>query len=388
MSDEVHCGIIRIGVLAGEVSGDILGSHLLAALNTRFDKVVVEGIGGPLMAAQGLESLYPMDRLSVMGLIEPLKRLPELLRIRRGVYRHFLANPPDVFLGIDSPDFNLRLEYKLRRSGVTTAHLVSPSVWAWRSGRIHKIKRAVDLMLTLFPFETDIYRQHQVPVEFVGHPLADEIPLHVDAAHARAGLGHSPDGKCLALLPGSRAGEVRMLAPVFLEAARLLLRDIPGLSFIMPAANEARHEELAQLLQAYPDLPVTLITGRSREAMAAADAVLLASGTATLEAMLLKRPMVVSYRMAALSWALISRMATTKFAGLPNILAGRELVPELLQGRARADLIYAALRPLLEDSGERESTLGEFDRIHRQLRLGYGEQIAEAISRLVAERRA
>ena len=179
-------GTIRIGVLAGEVSGDILGSHLLAALNTRFDKVVVEGIGGPLMAAQGLESLYPMDRLSVMGLIEPLKRLPELLRIRRGVYRHFLANPPDVFLGIDSPDFNLRLEYKLRRSGVTTAHLVSPSVWAWRSGRIHKIKRAVDLMLTLFPFETDIYRQHQVPVEFVGHPLADEIPLHVDAAHARA----------------------------------------------------------------------------------------------------------------------------------------------------------------------------------------------------------
>lgn len=379
---------LRIGILAGEVSGDILGSHLLAALKTRFDNVVVEGIGGPLMAAQGLESLYPMDRLSVMGLVEPLKRLPELLGMRRRIIQHFLANPPDIFLGIDSPDFNLRLEYKLRCAGITTAHLVSPSVWAWRSGRIHKIKRAVDLMLTLFPFETDIYRQHAVPVEFVGHPLADEIPLRADTAAARAELGYFPTGKVLALMPGSRGGEVRMLGPVFLDAATLLQREIPDLSFILPAANAARHAELLQLLKNYPELPVTLIEGKSREAMAASDVVLLASGTATLEAMLLKRPMVICYRMAAFSWALISRMTTTEFAGLPNVLAGRELVPELLQDRARPELIFSALRPLLEDGGQRESLLSAFDQIHRQLRLGYGDRAADAIFRLVAEKRA
>jgi lipid-A-disaccharide synthase len=378
---------LRIGILAGEISGDILGSHLLAALKKRFDRVVIEGIGGPLMEAQGLQSLYPMERLSVMGFIEPLKRLPELLRIRRGVYQHFLANPPDLFLGIDSPDFNLRLEYKLRQAGMTTAHLVSPSVWAWRSGRIYKIKRAVDLMLTLFPFETDIYRQHQVAVEFVGHPLADEIPLRCDQESARAGLGYLPEGKCLALLPGSRAGEVRLLAPLFLETARLLARDMPGLSFLMPAANADRYAELELLLQSYPELAVTLVAGQSREVMAASDAVLLASGTATLEAMLLKRPMVVSYRMTALSWALISRMATTRFASLPNILAAREVVPELLQGRARPELIYDALRPLLEGGGERKATLHEFDRIHQQLRLGYGDRAADAIARLLAERK-
>ncbi|MEH6582827.1 MAG: lipid-A-disaccharide synthase [Halioglobus sp.] len=377
-------GTLRIGMLAGEISGDILGSHLLAALKNQFDDVIVEGIGGPLMAEQGLESLYPMDRLSVIGLVEPLKRLPELLRIRRGVYEHFLANPPDVFLGIDAPDFNLGLEIRLRAACITTAHLVSPSVWAWRSGRIHKIKRAVDLMLTLFPFETEIYKQHQVPVEFVGHPLADEIPLQVDGSAARATLDYFPVGKCLALMPGSRAGEVRMLGPLFLDVAGRLLKEIPNLSFILPAANDARHAELLSLLQAHPELPVTLIKGQSREAMAAADAVLLASGTATLEAMLLKRPMVVAYRMAALSWFIISRLATTKFVGLPNVLAGRELVPELLQSKARADLIADALLPLLLEGGERETTLGEFDEIHRQLRLGYGERAAAALASLVA----
>jgi lipid-A-disaccharide synthase len=377
-------GTLRIGILAGEVSGDILGSHLLKALHARYDKVVVEGIGGPLMAEQGLQSLYPMDRLSVMGLIEPLKRLPELLRMRSAVYQHFLANPPDIFLGIDSPDFNLRLERKLREAGIKTAHLVSPSVWAWRGGRIHKIKRSVDLMLTLFPFETAIYEQHAVPVAFVGHPLADEIPLQVDSADARDSLDFHPPGKSLALMPGSRAGEVKMLGRLFMDTARKLREDIPDLSFLMPAANEARFQELATLLQAYPDVPVKLISGQSREAMAAADAVLLASGTATLEALLLKRPMVISYRMSALSWAIISRIATTRFAGLPNVLADRELVPELLQDKARVDLIAAALLPRLRESDTREETLADFDRIHRQLRLGFGERAAAAVAQLVA----
>lgn len=376
-------GTLRVGILAGEVSGDILGSHLLAALKLRYNKVIIEGIGGPLMAQQGLESMFPMDRLSVMGFVEPLKRLPELLRIRSTVYKHFLSNPPDVFIGIDSPDFNLRLEYKLRRAGITTAHLVSPSVWAWRGGRIHKIKRSVDLMLTLFPFETQIYRAHEVPVEFVGHPLADEIPLQPEAAAARSRLNYAPVGKCLAIMPGSRAGEVRMLTPLFLEVARLLKAELPDISFLMPAANEARYGELQLYLEANPDVPVTLIRGQSRDAMAAADAVLLASGTATLEALLLKRPMVIAYKMAALSWAIISRIATTKYAGLPNVLADRELVPELLQERARADLIAAALLPLLIEGADRDSTIAEFDRIHRELRRGYGECAADAIAKKV-----
>jgi lipid-A-disaccharide synthase len=257
-------------------------------------------------------------------------------------------------------------------------------VWAWRSGRIHKIKRAVDLMLTLFPFETEIYRAHDVPVEFVGHPLADEIPLHVAVSEARAKLDYSPPGKSLALLPGSRAAEVRMLAPLFLESAAILRREMPDLSVIIPTANPARHAQISQLLHAYPELPVTLVSGDSRDAMAAADAVLLASGTATLEALLLKRPMVIAYRMAALSWAIISRMATTRFAGLPNILAGREIVPELLQGEARTDLITAALRPLLQDSGERQASVAEFDQVHRQLRLGFADRAAQALAALVA----
>jgi lipid-A-disaccharide synthase len=294
---------LRIGLLAGESSGDILGSRLIIALKKQFGDVQFEGIGGPLMEAQGLESLFPMERLSVMGFIEPLKRLPELLRIRGSLYRHFRDNPPDIFIGIDSPDFTLHLEQKLRKVGITTAHLVSPSVWAWRKRRIRKIKRAVDLMLCLFPFETDVYREHGVPVAFVGHPLADEIPMRVEQADARSALGLPVSGKLLALLPGSRGGEVRLLAPLFLQTAQRLKLHDSQLSFVMPAANDVRYGELENLLVSYPELEVSLVKGRSREVMAAADAVLLASGTATLEAMLLKRPMVIAYRMAAFSWA-------------------------------------------------------------------------------------
>ena len=226
--------------MAGEASGDILGSRLLAALRKRFPQLEVEGIGGPLMQAQGLDSLFPMERLSVIGLVEPLKRLPELLRMRAALYHHFVQRPPDLFLGIDSPDFNLHLEQKLRAAGVATAHLVSPSVWAWRQGRIHKIRRAVDLMLCLFPFETGIYQDNAIPVRFVGHPLADEIPERVPTGVARESLGLAPDGKLLALLPGSRGGEVGMLAPLFLQAAELLARECADLSFVVPAANAAR----------------------------------------------------------------------------------------------------------------------------------------------------
>ena len=373
-------------MLAGEPSGDILGSRLIAALRDKFGDIQLEGIGGPLMKAQGLDSLFPMERLSVMGLIEPLKRLPELLRIRAALYRHFEDNPPDIFIGIDSPDFVLHLEKKLRKIGITTAHLVSPSIWAWRKRRIRKIKRAVDLMLCLFPFETGVYRENGVRVAFVGHPLADEIPLQSDSMAARRVLSLPSAGKVLALLPGSRGGEVRLLAPLFLAAAQQMKQWDSTLSFVMPAANDARYSELSTLLEAHPDLSVHLVKGRSREVMTAADVVLLASGTATLETMLLKRPMVVAYRMAALSWVLMSRMATTKFVALPNVLADRALVPELLQSAATADAMVAALQAQLANTAETESLLREFGRIHQSLRLDFSARAAQAIAELLREK--
>ncbi len=379
---------MRIGVLAGEASGDLLGSRVLAALRARFPGLLVEGIGGPLMEAQGLHSMFPMERLSVMGLVEPLKRLPELLRIRRAVYQHFAANPPDVFLGIDSPDFNLHLERRLRKNGIRTAHLVSPSVWAWRRGRIRTIGRAADLMLCLFPFETEIYDRHGIPACFVGHPLADEIPPQADRAAARQALGLDPAATVLALLPGSRAAEVRLLAPLFLQAARLLRQSDPALVFALPAANAARSVELEHLLGSFQDLDITLVQGRSRQVMAAGDGALLASGTATLEAALLKRPMVVAYRMGALSWLLLSWLVKTPYAALPNILAGRALVPELLQQAATPAAMAAALRPLLAGEPAAAHQVGAFEDIHRQLRQGFGERAAHALVALAAGRRA
>ena len=375
-------GTLRIGILAGEASGDILGSRVLKALGEQYDELIVEGIGGPLMEAQGLHSMFPMDRLSVMGFVEPLKRLPELLRIRRTVFDHFRDNPPDVFLGIDSPDFNLRLERKLRERGIKTAHLVSPSVWAWRQGRIKKIKRSVDLMLCLFPFETPIYRDHQVPVRFVGHPLADELPMRLDAHAARTALGLSESGKLLAMLPGSRSAEVSRLAPAFLAAARILWQHNPQLKFVMPAANAAREDELRTLLAQKPDLPITLIAGRSREAMAAADAVLLASGTATLEAALVKRPMVVTYRMAAFSWLLVTRLVKISFAALPNVLAGRSVVPELLQEAAVPEAMAATVQTLLSAESA-QGQLQAFDQIHTELKQGYARKSAAALIQLI-----
>jgi lipid-A-disaccharide synthase len=378
---------LRIGVVAGEASGDILGARVLACLIPLYDEVVVEGVGGPLMQAQGLDSLFPMDRLAVMGFVEPLKRLPELLRIRSTLFRHFRDNPPDVFLGIDSPDFNLHLEHKLRREGVTTTHLVSPSVWAWRQGRIRKIKRAVDLMLCLFPFETDIYQRHGIPVRFVGHPLADEIPRSTDTAAARAGLGLAPTGKLLALLPGSRGSEVRLLAPLFMQAANLLWQQDRQISFVLPAVSDLRRRELERVLQDYPHLPVTLLSGQSREAMAAADAVLLASGTASLEAALLQRPMVVAYRMPALSWFLISRLVKTEYAALPNVLAGKALAPELLQNAATPQAMASALKTLLIDRNAAMQQLQEFDTLHRTLQQDFARQTADALAHLVTTAR-
>jgi lipid-A-disaccharide synthase len=281
----------------------------------------------------------------------------------------------------------LRLEQQLRRCGVLTAHLVSPSVWAWRKRRIRKIRRAVDLMLCLFPFETAIYREHGVPVRYVGHPLADEISPVSDAVPMWRQLGLEVPGELLALLPGSRESEVRLLAPRFLEAARLLRAQFPALSFVIPAASEQRMAQLRGMLRDYPDLSVTLVSGQSRETMAAADAVLLASGTATLETALIGRPMVVAYRMGELSWQLLSRLVSTPYAALPNILAGREMVPELIQGDANAPALAAAVTPLLAGGEESQLQLRGLERLRDSLRLNSSSASAEALLELVADRR-
>src|SRR5690606_4345211 len=286
---------LRIGIVVGEASGDILGAGLMVALRKHFPEAEFSGIGGPRMLALGFHSFFPQDRLAVMGLVEPLKRLPELLKIRRFLRDHFSENPPDVFIGIDSPDFNLTLEGDLKEHGIPTVHYVSPSVWAWRQKRIIKIARSVDLMLTLLPFEAEFYERHQVPVEFVGHHLADEIPLEVDAAAARKDLHLAPNARVVALMPGSRSTEVEKHAPVFLRAAALCLKRDPGLQFVIPAANSDRYRQLHIQLNQFADLPVLLVNGgQSQKVMIAANVVLLASGTTALEALLLKRPMVIA----------------------------------------------------------------------------------------------
>ncbi len=366
------------------MSGDRLGASLMLAIRARVPEVQFEGIGGPLMKAAGLDSLYPMEALSVMGLVEPLKNLPELLRMRRGLSRHFLSRPPAAFIGIDAPDFNLGLELKLHGAGIKTVHYVSPSVWAWRQGRIKKIARAVDHMLTLLPFEADFYRRHKVPVTFVGHPLADELPLEPNRDAARTALGMTADdGPLLAILPGSRKGEIEHLGCLFLETAQRCQQALPALRFLIPAANAARRQQLDALLRDFPNLPVQIFDGQSHEVMAAADAVLLASGTTALEAMLLKKPMVVSYKTGWLSHAIISRMLKVPYVSLPNLLAGETLVPELLQKEATVDQLSEQVLAALGESDQRSALLQRFTELHRTLRGGAGERAANAVLSLM-----
>ena len=288
--------VTRYVLVAGEASGDILGANLIAHLKLLQPNAVFEGIGGPLMQAQGLTSVVPMERLSVMGLVEVLGRLRELLGIRKQLYKACIANPPTAFIGIDSPDFTIPLEKKLKEAGIKTVHYVSPSVWAWRQKRIFKIKKSVDLMLALFPFELPIYHQHNIPVVCVGHTLADDIPLQNSAQEARKALSlPAVSGPVFGILPGSRGGEVAKLAPLFIETMKLIKQQQPEACFLIPAANQERKQQIAELLQE-ANAEAILVEGQSRTVMAASDALLLASGTAALEAMLVNRPMVVAYR--------------------------------------------------------------------------------------------
>lgn len=374
--------LMRVALVAGEASGDILGAGLMQALKAQYPQIEFIGVGGPLMQAQGLNSYFPMERLSVMGLVEVLGRLPELMSRRKRLISSLIDAKPDVFIGIDAPDFNLTVELKLRQAGIKTVHYVSPSVWAWRQKRVLKIRQACDLMLTLFPFEAQFYTDHQVPVRFVGHPLADTIPQQADRAAAREALNLFQDQPVVALMPGSRGGEVARLGNLFLDAAVRLRTLRPGIQFVLPCSSPERRAQLEQMLVGR-DVPLTLLDGRSHEALAACDAVLIASGTATLEALLFKRPMVVAYKVAPLTYRILKRLVTSAYISLPNLLAERLLVPELIQDAATPEALAQLLAPLLE-GGEVQAE--GFDVIHRALRRDASVQAAQAVLDLCGRR--
>ncbi len=376
----------RYVLVAGEASGDILGANLIANLKKQQPNATFEGIGGPLMEAQGLKSMVPMDRLSVMGLVEVLGRLRELLGIRKRLYQACVSNPPTAFIGIDSPDFNMPLAKKLKAQGIPTVHYVSPSVWAWRQKRIFNIKKSVDLMLALFPFELPIYHQHNVPVECVGHTLADDIPLESNAKDARKALELGDiTGPVFGILPGSREGEVSRLAPLFIETIKLIKQQEPNAVFLMPAANAERKHQIEALLQE-ANTDAVLVDGQSRTVMAASDAILLASGTAALEAMLVKRPMVVSYRVNKLTYAIMSRMIKVPYVSLPNLLSNEPLVPELLQDEATAENLASHLLETWRSFYRDEAIQEKYLNLHKMLRKDAGAQGAKAILSMLEER--
>lgn len=375
---------MRIVIVAGEASGDILGAGLMQALSSSKSDIHFSGIGGPKMQALGFDSLFPIERLSVMGLIEPLKRLSELLSIRKQIKQHCLDEKADLFIGIDSPDFNLNIERFTKEHGIKTVHYVSPSVWAWRQGRIKGIKKSVDLMLTLLPFEAEFYQQHEVPVKFVGHPLADDIQLETDTLAARKKLGVSETAKVLALMPGSRGSEVKLLANDFFQVAEAISKEQEDSVFLLPCANSDRRLQIEALLkQNNLSADIRLFDGLSHDVMAASDAVLLASGTTALEAMLLKKPMVVAYKMSPLSFFIISKMVKSQYVSLPNLLAGTKLVPEILQREVSVEALTKAVKPLLFEPDKAQQQISTFTELHKLIRKNASEEAASAVMELL-----
>lgn len=374
---------LKIALVAGEASGDILGAGLMSALKQQTQAPIeFVGVGGPLMEEQGLTSYFPMERLAVMGLVEILGRIRELTRRRKQLIKDLLAERPDVFIGIDSPDFTLEIELQLRQQGIKTVHYVSPSVWAWRQKRVFKIKQACDLMLTLLPFEAQFYHAHQVPVKFVGHPLADTIALTHDSQAAKQALGLSLEQPVIALLPGSRGGEVGKLAPLFIQTAEYLAQQQPNLQFVLPAANAARYEQISALLEARSQAQanIQLVQGQSQRVLQASDAVLIASGTATLETMLFKKPMVVAYKLAPLTFAILKRLVKTPYIALPNLLANQALVPEFIQQQATPEHLAKALQQVL---AQPEQQTQHFMQLHQGLRKDASNQAAKAVLELL-----
>ena len=374
----------RIALIAGEHSGDILGADLIRALKQQWPDAEFFGIGGPRMRAEGFHALFDMEELAVMGIVEVLGRLPRLLKVRREILAALLARQPDVFIGIDAPDFNLPVELKLKQAGVRTVHYVSPSVWAWRQKRIFKIAAATNLVLALLPFEKAFYDKFAVPCEFVGHTLADQMPLSVDKAAAKAALGLDASRPLLALMPGSRTNEIKLLAADFFRTAQQLLAEQPELQLVSNMVTEQKaaiYQEIKQ--QVAPDLPVTLLIGQARETLQAADAVLITSGTATLEAMLAKTPMVVAYRTNWLTYQIARRLVKLVHFSLPNLLAGKALVPEFLQDAVTPESLATALRPLLQKDVQGDATVAAFTDLHQQIRCNASERAAQAIATVI-----
>lgn len=373
--------LITIGIVAGEASGDLLGSHLMAALKEAVPEVRFVGIGGSKMQSEGLEVLFPMEKLAVRGYVEVLRHYREIVGIRSSLRKYYLANHPDLFIAVDAPDFNLDLELALKQHGIPTIHYVSPSIWAWRGERIHKIKRAVSHMLALFPHEPKLYQQAGVPVDYVGHPLADMLPEQPKRAEMRETMRIPMHTKVFAFLPGSRQSEVSQLAHTFIETAKLILKKLPEARFLVPLVNRETRGIFEQALYDChaQELPITMLFGHAQDAMTAADGVLVASGTATLEAALLKRPMVITYRMPELSWWLMKRKSYQPYFGLPNILCGRFVVPELIQEDATPENLAQALLNLLNDKAAVAELEQTFLDLHRSLRQNTAQKAAKVI---------
>ena len=385
----------KIAIVAGEASGDLLGCHLIRALKAKRSDLSFVGIAGPKMISEGAQSLFPLEKLSVRGYVEVLKHLIGLLKLRKNLFAQLITEKPAIFIGIDAPDFNFWLERKFKKKGIAAIHYVSPSIWAWRGGRMGKIKRAVSHVLALFPFEPALYEAANVPVTYVGHPLADELPLEPDQKSARETLKIKQDKLVIAMLPGSRQSEVKQHAALFVKTAYLLTQKFSspqfpnthfsGIQFLVPLITRetrdifqhAIHQSYTEFIDV--DLDLQLLFGHAHDAMEAADVVIVASGTATLEAALLKRPMVITYRMPALSWWILKRMRYQPFVGLPNILAGKFLVPELLQDEATPQNLCDATQRLLCDSSYIAEIKQEFTRIHLSLKQNAAEKAASVI---------
>lgn len=372
-----------LGIVAGEPSGDRLGAGLMTAIRARRPDVRFVGIGGPLMVSAGLESLVPMERLSMNGFVEPVRRLPELIGIFKRLLDTYRRSPPAAFIGVDFNVFNLFLEGRLKRRGVPTVHYVSPSVYAWRRGRVRRIARSTDLLLTLYPFEPAFYRHTTVQAVFVGHPLADEIPPdRGNDAHrvaARAEIGLPETGAVIAVLPGSRLSEVRLMGPVFFAACEVVRARLGAVTFVVPCLRPQIFDAVARLIEAHPALDVRPVRGNARAALTACDAALVKSGTSTLEAMLLHRPMVVSYRLGELTYRVVKRLLRTPYVALPNILAGTELVPELLQHDATPQALAENLLAQLDKRAGDTEYLRQFESLHASLRQGADDRAAQAV---------
>lgn len=372
---------VRIAMVAGEASGDLLASHLIASLKAKLPGAQFYGIGGPKMEGQGFESWYPLEKLAVRGYVEVLRQYREISGIRSALKRRLLSDKPDVFIGVDAPDFNLGLEHSLKARGIPCIHYVSPSIWAWRGKRIHKIGASVSHVLSLFPFEPALYEKEGIPVTYVGHPLADVFPLEDGRSSARTLLELSPQRPVFALLPGSRQSELGFMADTFIATAMEIHRKLPEALFLVPlATRETRmqFEEALYRCQAR-ELPLRMLFGHSHEAMMAADVVLVASGTATLEAALLKRPMVIAYKMAPMSYRIMRRMGYLPYVGLPNILANKFVVPEFLQDDATPENLAQAMLNLFSDKESCERIQQVFHGIHLQLRQNTAEKAAAKI---------